>query len=135
MKITTKLKQDTFQVRESCSLCISLTCSEDLVSGDTVEFYFPHSWSLVCGPSFTREFQCNDPVEEHYIGVSADGALFEIEIKNQHQYTPQGICRHGRLFVATLRDGRVSAGALIQVKYANTFAPYVAETEEIGLRV
>jgi len=37
--------------------------------------------------------------------------------------------------VATLADGAVPAGAPIRIVYANTYAPYVSETERVWMRV
>ena len=137
MAVTVEMKEDTFQVRRPCTVEIEVRCSRPLEPGDTVQVQFPNSWALVSGPSFTRPLQSSDPEGEHYLEVSAPGAgaRFEIEIRKRHLNLPQLEGRHGRLILATLAEGRVPAGSPLRILYANTFAPYVAETETVWLRV
>lgn len=137
MAVTVEMKEDTFQVRQDCNLEMVVRAERPLGPGDTVEVQFPNSWTLVSGPSFTRALQSSDPEGEHYVEVSAPDseARFEIKIRKRHLNLPQLEGRHGRLIVATLVEGRVPAGAPLRILYANTFAPYVAETETVWLRV
>ena len=138
MKITAALARGTFRVREACNLELTVQADGALVAGDTIEIQFPHTWSLVSGPSFTRQFQCIDPSGEHYVSVSAPqgvSAAFQLVITNRNQHYPAGVCRHGRLITAELSEGVIPAGTPIAIRYGNTFAPYVAETEELWLRV
>jgi len=135
MSVTAKLKQDTFQVRQRCSLQVELRSTRDLRVDDTVEAQLPHSWMLITGPSYTRQLQTSDPEAEHYISVESAGATFEIAIHKRTLHCPSGGVRHGRHIVARVVEGAVEAGKAIYFNYANTFAPYVAETEEIWLSV
>ena len=114
---------------------IALRSSYELVPGDTVEAQFPNSWTMLTGPSFTRELQTSDAKAPHYVAVTAPGATFAVEIRSRHLFTPDKPGRHGRHIVATLAKGRVPAGVEIRLAYANTFAPYVAETDTVWLRV
>jgi hypothetical protein len=43
--------------------------------------------------------------------------------------------RHGRLIAATLKAGSIAAGTPIQLRLANSFAPYLADTDAVWLRV
>ena len=138
MKIKASLGKNTFKVRETCTLELSVQVDCALVQGDTIEIQFPQTWSVVSGPSFTRQFQCTDPTGEHYVTLTApDGitALFQLSIRKQTQHYPAGTCRHGRLIKAELVEGTIPAGAPISIRYANTFAPYVAETEQLWIQV
>ncbi|UCH09995.1 MAG: DUF3604 domain-containing protein [Fidelibacterota bacterium] len=137
MTITAELPRNGFPVGETCSVEILLRASEDLVPGDTIEVQFPNSWLVVSGPSHTRELQHDNPDGEHYIAVAAEegGAGFTIEIRKRHLPYPEGIVRHGRHIVATLSEGTVPAGGFVRVRYANTYASHIAETEEVWLRV
>ena len=137
MQVQARVTQAHFQVAEPCSVEIVLTTSQELVPGDTVEFQFPNSWSLLNGPSFTRDFQCADSSQPHHISVtaSAPDAHFALEIHKRHLNFPEGMSRHGRHIVATLRHGVVPAGEAILIRYQNTFAPYVAEVETVWVRV
>lgn len=135
MDISVSPQESRFNLRQPCDVRLALTLSDDLLPGDAVEAQFPNSWLLVSGPSFTRAVQAEDPDGEHFISVSAQGARFRVDIRERHLNHPEGPCRHGRLFAATLEEGRVLAGAPIVLLYANTYAPYVAETEALWLRV
>lgn len=139
MKITAALAKNTFKVRETCRLELAVQVDCALAPGDTIEIQFPQTWSVVSGPSFTRQFQCIDPAGEHYVTVAtSDGfpaAAFRLSITNRTLHYPAGSCRHGRLIVAELTEGAIPAGTPIAIRYANTFAPYVAETELLWLRV
>ena len=137
MPVDAKLTRDSFEIAEPCSVEILATSTRDLVPGDTVEFQFPNSWSLVSGPSFTRPFQTDDPAKPHYCQVTAPGctAAFEHTIVKRQLNFPEHTSRHGRCIVATLTSGSVPAGGRLVLCYANTFAPYVAEVEEVFVRV
>jgi len=135
MSLSVKLAQDSFQVRQKCDLEMTIRSTLALAEGDTVEFQFPNSWMLVTGPSYTRLLQLADPGREHYISVEADGAEFGIDIRKRTLHCPQGIVRHGRHIVATVTSGTVPPGEPIRARYANTFAPYVAETDTVWVRV
>ena len=135
MSVTARLSKDTFEIRETCDLDILVTSTDDLRPGDTVEAQFPNSWTIVNGPSFTRDLQTTDPSGEHYVTVEAEGCRFDVEIRKRHLYTPGKSGRHGRHIVATLAGETVPAGTPVRVLYANTFAPYVSEVETVWLRV
>jgi hypothetical protein len=137
MTITAELPQSGFTVGEKCNVEILLKASEELVPGDTIEVQFPNSWMVVSGPSHTRELQHVDPTGDHYISVTAadGGAVFAMDIRKRHLPYPEGIVRHGRHIIATLSEGLVAAGGLIHLLYGNTYAPHIAETEEVWLRV
>jgi len=135
MQVHARLNRDSFRVREECSLELSVTADEALGVGDTVELQFPNSWSLISGPSHTRDFQFDDPDGPHYIAATAAGAQFKLEMSERHLNYPEGMARHGRLFTAPVSEGSVPAGQEIVVRYANTYAPYVVEEETIWLRV
>ncbi len=138
MAIFAKIKQNVFTIREKCSVEIVVTSTSDLLSGDLVEIQFPNSWSLIYGPSFTRDFQTEDCQKEHYLRVSTETSLkaeFDIQINKRHLYFHEGTVRHGRHICAKLKKGIIPAYTPINVCYMNTFAPYVAETEYVWIRV
>jgi len=133
MSVQAELREKTFRVRQACDLEMTLRSTVALEAGQTVEAQFPHSWMLVTGPSFTRRLQADDPGGEHYISVEATAAQFRIEFRQRTLHCPGGIVRHGRHIVATLVEGQVLAGGVVVLQYANTFAPYVAETDRVWL--
>ena len=137
MRIEARFERDTFEVRETCSPVLRIVCDEPLREGDTVEVQFPNTWNLLSGPSFTREFQGNDPAAPHYIHVESPGrdAQFSIAVSHRHENYPEGMSRHGRLLTATLDKGEVPAGAPIRFHYENTYAPNRSETERVWMRV
>jgi len=135
MSLTVNMPRDTFEVREPCTVALEVRSTDALEPGDTVEFQFPNSWLVVTGPSFTRKLQADDPGGEHYVAVEADGARFGIEIRPRHLTFAEVKARHGRCVVATLAEGSLPAGTPVRVRYANTLAPYVAETETLWLQV
>ena len=95
MPVSASLKEDTFRVRENCSVEVIITSSEPLAVGDTVEVQFPNTWTILTGPSFTRELQTTDPEAPHYVCARAEGATFDVEVKSNHLYTGRP-GRHGR---------------------------------------
>jgi len=105
--------------------------------GDRVEVQFPNSWYVLTGPSFTRLIQTDNPSGEHFITVEAENpaAHLHTEVKPRQLNFPEGSVRHGRHIIATLVGGELPPQSLIRVLFANTFAPYVAETEHVWLRV
>jgi len=135
--VTAEIVRDAFQVGERCSVEILVRSDEDLGPGDLIEVQFPNSWYLISGPSFTREVQATDPLGDHYVEVAApeSGTRFEVEIHERNLFFPEGRARHGRLIVGRLAKGTVPAGAPVRVLYANTMAPYVAETDTVWVRV
>ena len=137
MTVKAKLTTDSFTVAEPCSVEIVCTSDDELAPGDTVEFQFPNSWSLVTGPSYTRAFQTDDPSAPHYVQVTAPDcdATFEHAIVKRHLNFPEHEARHGRCVVATVKSGSVPARKKLVLRYDNTLAPYVAETETVWLRV
>ena len=128
MSVNADLPKNTFRVREDTDVTIVLTSTEALEPGDTVEVQFPNTWTIVNGPSFTRDLQTTDPAGPHHIAAEAEGATFDVEVRSRHLYTGEP-GRHGRHIVATLTDGTVPADRPVTLRYANTVAPYVAETE------
>jgi hypothetical protein len=139
MRVTAEVKGGCFTVRQPCDVEVIVQATEALSPGDVIEVQFPHTWGLVTGPSYTRELQTTDPAAAHYICVEAPGtsARYCVEIRRRQLNfpSPAATVRHGRQIVATLTEGTVPAGATVRVLYANTFAPYVAETEQVWLRV
>lgn len=138
MSIKAHCIQKSFTVGEPCFVEVVLTADHDLKPQDRIEFQFPNSWMLRTGPSYTRELQCADPAQEHFVFVSApdaDEARFSLAIQRRHLNYPQGQVRHGRVVIAEMVGGSIPAGTPIHVRYDNTFAPYVAETETLWLRV
>lgn len=138
MTIRIKNTRQTYQVAQPCSVEILLASDQPLQAGDTVRFQFPNSWSLVSGPSYTREFQTADPHGPHYVSVAATGGIpvdFDLSIEKRHLNYPQGMVRHGRLMTARLQAGNIPAGTPIRISYANTVAPYISEIEEVWIRV
>jgi len=131
LTVTTRITRDTFEVREDCSIELTLTSTDALHPGDTVEVQFPNTWTILSGPSFTRELQSTNPDGDHYLSVSSGDAAFEIDVRPRHLYDPDKPGRHGRHIVATVTEGSVPAGAAVTLRYANTFAPYVSETESV----
>jgi hypothetical protein len=69
------------------------------------------------------------------MAVSAPGARFELSVTERHLPFPEGRARHGRLLTARLVSGSVPASGRVLCIYANTPAPYVAETESVWVRV
>lgn len=137
MQVTAELVRDTFRVREPCGVQLIVRCSDALRPGDTLEVQFPNSWCLVTGPSYTRQLQTEDAAGEHFVAVRAPGtdAHFSVEIRPRHLLCPRAPARHGRLIIARLQEGQVPAGSPVLICYANTYAPYVAETERIWVRL
>ncbi len=138
MKLRAQCTTESFPVGEPCCVCIALTADRDLRPRDCIQFQFPNSWLLVSGPSHTRELQCTQPAQPHFISVKAPGAekaCFSIMIQPRHLNHPTGQVRHGRCVYAELVSGLVPAGTPVHIRYENTFAPYVAETETLWLRV
>ncbi len=135
--VEAQTKKKLFHVCEPCDIEIMIRSTQDLLPNDTVEVQFPNSWSLVNGPSFTREFNLTDPTRKHYVNISAieDDAQFKIEMFKRNLPYSEGKARHGRHIVATLIQGSIPANRNIRILYANTFAPFVAETETIWLRL
>lgn len=138
MLIQAKCNREVYQVAEPCTVEIVLKLDQSLSPQDCIQFQFPNSWSLRTGPSYTREFQHFDPGGAHFISISVADcapAEFELSIHKRHLYYPKGAVRHGRLITARLAKGTVPAGTAIHFTYANTFAPYVSETENVWIRV
>ncbi|MCK4529348.1 hypothetical protein KAW18_18445, partial [candidate division WOR-3 bacterium] len=137
MSIVAEIKQNSFQVRETCGLEIIVRTTDTLNKGDTIEIQFPNTWYVISGPSLTRNIQSDDPEAEHYITVEAieSNAKFEVEIKPRQLNYPEGTVRHGRLINGKIVKGEIPALSPIQIRYKNTYAPYLAETEIIWIRV
>jgi hypothetical protein len=137
MSVKAEIIHDSFVVRQPCSVCIDVRTTDALSVGDRVEVQFPNSWYVLTGPSFTRLIQTDSPSGEHFITVEAENpaAHLRTEIKPRQLNFPEGSVRHGRHIIATLVEGELPPQSLIRVLYANTFAPYVAETEHVWLRV
>lgn len=130
-----QLVNNTFQVRQKCDVELRITCSEPLGQHQAIEVQFPNSWLMISGPSFTRKLQTADPGGEHFVGVEAHGAKFDVQVRPRHLNYHQGACRHGQVIVATLTGGEIQPGATVTLRYANTFAPYIAERETVHVSV
>ena len=136
MKVTAEIKNNVFEVHKPCFVNIRIIVSDSLQEGDKIQVQFPNSWTIVNGPSFTRHLQTEDPKAEHYIAVSMEcDARFQIVIAPRHLNYSEGAVRHGRLMTATLIHGTIPSGTGIHFSYTNTYAPYVAETETVWIRV
>jgi hypothetical protein len=138
MRVLAECGQEQFDAGEPCSVEVAVRADADLVPQDRIAFQFPNSWLLKSGPSHTRELQCDAPEAEHYIAVEAPGnrtVRFSLAITPRHVNYPEGQVRHGRLITAELVSGTVPAGSPVRLRYANTIAPYVTETETLWLRV
>jgi len=137
LSVVAEIKQNSFQVRETCDLEIIVRTTDTLSRGDTIEIQFPNTWYVISGPSFTRNIQSDDPEAEHYITVEAieSNAKFEVEIKPRQLNYPEGTVRHGRLINGKIVKGEIPALSPIRIRYENTYAPYLAETEIIWIRV
>lgn len=137
MIIDTEIQPDSVQIGTSCSLCLTVRSDQLLETGCVLEVQFPNSWLAFNGPSFTRELQTQDPDAPHYITVasSANNTDFRVEIAKRNYPYVQGWVRHGRVIRATLTKGTIPAGVPIQLSYCNTFAPWLAGTEPIWIRI
>ncbi|MEI8244652.1 MAG: DUF3604 domain-containing protein [Lentisphaerota bacterium] len=136
-KVYATLLKNTFQVREDCSVEMSITSNIDLASGAKIEVLLPNSWLVLNGPSFTREIQAKSPQLPHFVEFkgSNDNIVFEISIIPCNQLYEQGAARHGRKITAILKRGIVKAGEKIIFRYSNTFAPYIAENTIMQVKV
>jgi len=123
-------------VREPCALDLEVRCPQELGPADAVECQLPNSWLVVNGPTFTRALQTVDPQGEHFVSAMAPQAQarLRVEVLERHLNFPEGKNRHGRLLRAVVREGRVAAGSPVHIRYANTYAPYVAERETLWVR-
>ncbi|MBM4163982.1 MAG: DUF3604 domain-containing protein [Lentisphaerae bacterium] len=138
MQLLAQCVQKRFDVGETCGVEVVVQADEDVKPRDRIEFQFPNSWMVITGPSYTRELQGDKPDHPHFISVTTpEGAetRFALTIKPRHLNYPEGEVRHGRLVTAELVSGAIPAGTPIHIRYANTFAPYVAETDALWLRV
>lgn len=124
-----------FVVDHPANVALRIRPGMPLKAADVIEIQFPNSWLLVSGPSFTRPVQTVDPQGPHYLCVHADGASFDLDIRENHLPFPQGRARHGRLLTARLRAGAVRASGVVHCEFRNTMAPYVAEQETVWVRV
>lgn len=132
---TATLSPESVEVRQQCNVAVALTFGDPFTPDDVLQVQFPNTWLLVNGPSFTRELQTEDPSALHYICAQAEDAEFAIEIEPSHLNFPEGSSRHGRLFTIRPTAGCLPAGVPLTVGYYNTFAPYVAETETLWVRL
>jgi hypothetical protein len=130
-----KVENGSFRVGQRSRVRLAIRPGVRLVPGDSVDIQFPNSWLMLSGPSFTRKLQIEDPKGEHCMSVSAPGARFELSVTERHLNFPEGRARHGRLLTARLVSGSVPASGRVLCVYANTPAPYVAETETVRVRV
>lgn len=137
MRIRAEIKNNSFKVWQKCEVEVLISCDEDLDAGDALEIQFPNSWLVINGPSFTRELQTADSGKPHYLRLEAkdvSNTEFDIEIKSRNLDFPEGRARHGRCIIGTIAKGRVPAKSVISFVYANTFAPYISEKENLWLR-
>ncbi len=137
MGVQAEILFNSFAVRQRCSVCIDVRTTDVMESGDTIEVQFPNSWYVLTGPSFTRSIQVENPRGEHFIGVEAEdrAVRFRTEIKPRQLNFPEGSARHGRHISASIVEGRLGPRSLIRILYANTFAPFIAGTECVWIRV
>lgn len=135
MRIEAAARTGAYIVNEPCTVEVGLRADEALEPGAVIEFQFPQTWEMWLGPSFTRAFQTEDPAAPHYIGADAGGPRFSVAISQRHLNCPEGWVRHGRLFTATLEEGTVPPGHEVTLRYANTVAPFVVDTDSVWLRV
>ncbi len=137
MTIDAVSSPDHFSVAAPADVELKIRCSRALNAADKLEIQFPNSWLIVNGPSFTRQLQTQHPDRPHYISASAPDAdaEFDVQITPRHLNFSEGTARHGRLVTATLTRGSVPWNSPIVIRYANTYAPYVAEEETVWVRV
>jgi hypothetical protein len=137
MSLDVQMARTAFSVREPCRIDMVFRSSQALVNGDTVEVQLPNSWTTVLAAGETRALQSESIGSAHFVGVDAavPQAVFELRIRPRHLTHPAGKCHVGRHIVATLRGGSVPPKTPIRFVYANTFAPVIAEREEIWIRV
>ncbi len=135
MKITANADKNAFTVREQCAITVEMTVDTDLGPGDTISFQYPHSWSLVSGPSFTREFQNTDSSRKHFVDIRCPQADIDIQITENDLFCEGRGSRHGRKITGTVQKGEIPSGQVIKLIYANTYAPYVAERERLLIRI
>jgi len=127
-----------FTAGEQAEVVVVLKSDVALEEGSRIEVQFPNAWYVLTGPSFTRTVQCENSAAEHYITVSAPSVpdtKFSLSLTPRHLTYPEGAVRHGRCVTAVLASGRIPPGAPVEVRYANTRAPYLSGTEEVYLRV
>ncbi|MFC1582270.1 DUF3604 domain-containing protein [Planctomycetota bacterium] len=134
MTLRAKIRKRKFEVGKPCNVVVEVRCTEELKTGDKVEFQFPNSWSLVSGPSFTREFQTEDPEASHYVQAEADGVEFSHTITERNLNFQETPGRHGRLITAAITNGILKPKVPIRLHYQNTIAPYVTETDHVWIR-
>ena len=134
---TVKTIPNSFTVREECSVELYLYPEANLEAGDTIEVQFPMSWTVEYAPSFTKELQTVDPQGQHYVAVSSENGktTFDIRILVRQPWYPKGDVRHGRCISAMITEGGIAAGTAIRVFFANTTASYLAEREEVWIRI
>ncbi len=135
MDITFEPCELVFDAGQNCNVKFTIRLSETLLPGDTIAFQFPNAWLLINGPSLTRELQSENPEAPHYVAIEADDVSFSMKIQPRNLFFPGGNCRHGRLVTATLKKSRIEAGNPILIRYANTFAPYLADRDNLWLKV
>src|SRR4030042_4337170 len=132
-----ELSKDKFCVSESCNLKITIKTAEEIKKGDQIKIQLPNCWTILSGPRYTRNLQVRNPRKKHYLNVYCKNidVNFEIEIHKNHFISPKSIARHGRMIVATLKDGKIPSGESVEILYSNTFAPYVAGEESLWIKV
>lgn len=135
MALSVNTRQSTFTVSEPCEIRIELRSDQELVPGDTVECQFPNAWSVLTGPSFTRNVQAKDPAGAHYVDIASATATFRVDVRPRNYQFHAGPSRHGRLITGTVVSGSVRAGDIVTLRYANTMAPYIVDAGTVWLRV
>lgn len=137
MKISAILRRNSYHIRENCEVEIRMFSDTDLVEGTQLEVRLPNSWSLLNGPSFTRQFQSDNSQGAHFIEFKSEKgkAVFEISITPCNQLYEKGASRHAKKITGTLKRGGVKAGEAVVFKYSNTFAPYIADKSEVMVKV
>ena len=137
MTVSARAVYDRFRVTERCSVEIVVTTDADLRAGDVVEWQFPTSWTIGVGPGDKRPLQHTDPSGAHHVCVHVPGCdvAFAMGISPRQLNSPQDGNWHARHIQATLERGHIPAGTEMVIRYANTWAPFVAETDTVWLRV
>lgn len=123
-----KVEPKVFPVDQPLEVRISATLDRPLRIGDRISFALPEAWSSqrYC-ITFTKEPQTGDPGKADYVSITADDARFGLAI--EEIILPAGTAKgHVRKIVATLCEGKVSAGDRIVLWLHNFRSTWLAES-------